>query len=102
MKLRTSMLGLAVLAIPAFAQTPQGSSNAMQDAQSQKKDPMMMQESAPPSWTMLKGHEKGYVAIGDLPTNSWLATNFKACDKDSDGKVTQSEYAACQKMPKKP
>src|SRR5579862_3487808 len=97
MNIRLSALVVALVSAPAFAQT---SSDAMQDMQQQKKDPMMMQESAPPTWNMLKGHDKGYVSMIDLPANSWLATNFKACDKDSDGKVTQTEYAACEKMPK--
>lgn len=93
---------LAALAMPAFAQTPETSSDAKKDMNAQKQDPLMMQESAPMTWNMLKGHEKGYVAMNDLPSNSWLATNFKSCDKNSDGQVTESEYAACQKMPKQP
>jgi hypothetical protein len=102
MNIRICAIALAVLAVPALAQTPQSSSSAMKDMQQQKKDPMMMQESAPPTWDMIQGHEKGYVSMRELTKNSWLSTNFKACDKDSDGKVTQSEYAACEKMPKQP
>lgn len=62
-----------------------------------KQDPLTMQGSAPEDWTMAKGHEKGYLTKEDAQPNSWLAQNFKTCDKDGDGKITQAEYDKCQK-----
>lgn len=35
--------------------------------------------------------------MDETAPNSWLAANFRPCDKDSDGKVTEAEYTACQK-----
>lgn len=45
---------------------------------------------------MTQGHENGYLTMQDAQPNSWLAQNFKSCDADKDGKVTQAEYAKCQ------
>ncbi len=102
MKVRTKAgtfaiaLGLALVA-PLCAQTPTTSQDAKKDMNAQKQDPLMMQESAPAEWTKIKGHEKGYVTMEEASPNSWLATNFKPCDTNSDGKVTQSEYDQCSK-----
>ena len=79
----------------AFAQNPKSSNNPNDPA---KQDPLTMQGSAPEDWTMVKGHENGYLTMKDAQPNSWLAQNFKSCDKDNDGKVTESEYNACAKM----
>ena len=57
-----------------------------------------MQGSAPEDWSMLKGHENGSITMKDAQPNSWLAQNFKSCDKDNDGKVTEAEYTRCEKM----
>lgn len=89
-------LGFVVLAAPAFSQTPPTTQAAKKDVNAQKKDPLMMQESAPVDWTMIKGHDKGFVTMDEAAPNSWLAANFKPCDKNSDGKVTEAEYTACQ------
>lgn len=83
------------LASSAFAQNPKSSNNPNDPA---KQDPLTMQGSAPEDWTMIKGHDKGYVTLQDAQPNSWLAQNFKSCDKDSDGKITESEYTKCEKM----
>jgi hypothetical protein len=83
------------LASSAFAQNPKSSNNPNDPA---KQDPLTMQGSAPETWSMLKGHEKGYLSKEDAQPNSWLAQNFKSCDKDNDGKVTESEYTRCEKM----
>jgi len=88
-------IGLA-LAAPLWAQTPTTTQDAKKDMSMQKQDPLTMQESAPVEWAMLKGHEKGYVTMEEAAPNSWLATNFKPCDQNSDGKVTQSEYDQCR------
>lgn len=99
MKIRTLTLalGFAVLSAPAFAQqTPPTTQDAKKDMNAQKQDPLMMQESAPADWAMVKGHEKGFVTMTEAAPNSWLAANFKPCDKNSDGKVTEAEYSACQ------
>ena len=86
-----------VLTAPLWAQTPTTSQEAKQEMQQQKQDPLTMQESAPVDWNMIKGHEKGYVAMDEAAPNSWLAANFKPCDQNSDGKVTQAEYDQCRK-----
>ena len=91
-----SAVALASLAAVAVAQAPKSSSNNSSDPQ--KQDPLTMQGSAPEDWTMVKGHEKGFVSAGDAQPNSWLAQNFKSCDKDQDGKVTQDEYTKCEKL----
>ncbi len=57
----------------------------------------MMQESAPADWTMIRGHENGFLTMDETAPNSRLAANFRPCDKNSDGKVTEAEYTACQK-----
>ncbi|MEP6483984.1 MAG: hypothetical protein ABJB01_06000 [Rudaea sp.] len=87
-------LMLSFGATAAFAQS--GSANNPSDPA--KQDPLTMQGSAPEDWTMAKGHDKGFLTKEDAQPNSWLAQNFKACDKDGDGKVTQNEYTACQKQ----
>jgi hypothetical protein len=89
-------LALVLISCCAFAQNPKSSGNNSSDPN--KQDPLTMQGSAPDDWTMLKGHEKGYVSKEDAQPNSWLAQNFKSCDKDSDGKLTQDEYTKCEKM----
>ena len=97
MKIRTLIvaLGFVALAAPAFAQTPPTAQDAKKDMNAQKTDPLMMQESSPPDWATLKGHEKGFITLDDAMPNSWLAANFKPCDKNSDSKVTQAEYSEC-------
>jgi len=61
------------------------------------QDPSAMQGSAAEDWSMVKGHDKGYVEKTDALPNSWLAQNFVSCDTDKDGKVSQAEYQKCQK-----
>lgn len=103
MKLRqTVSLNLLCIAAIGFAagvaaQTPQTSTDAKDDMSAQKHDPLAIQGSGGDEWNALKGHEKGYVSETDAPPNSWLALNFKNCDKDQDGKVTEMEYTKCQK-----
>ena len=63
----------------------------------QQRDPHNIQASGPETWGMLQGHEKGYISKTDATPNSWLAQNFTSCDKDRDGKVTQTEYNQCDK-----
>ncbi len=79
----------------AFAQNSKSSNNPNDPA---KQDPLTMQGSAPEDWTTVKGHEKGFLTAQDAQPNSWLAQNFKSCDKDHDGKVTQDEYTKCEKQ----
>jgi hypothetical protein len=74
--------------------------NANQAKDSNSKEPLSLQSSGPETWNMVKGHETGSIAKADAVPNSWLATNFAACDKDGNGKVTESEYTACQKAQK--
>ena len=81
----------------AFAQTPPTADQAKQDVNSQKQDPLAMQTSSPEEWDTLSGHDKGYIAKADAMPNSWLAQNFKSCDKNQDGKVSQQEYQECAK-----
>lgn len=95
MRMVAVAIGLA-LAGTLSAQTPASSQDAKKDMNAQKQDPMMMQESAPVAWTKVRGHEKGYVTLEEAMPNSWLATNFKPCDQNSDGKVTQAEYDQCR------
>ena len=86
------LLSLIVTSPAAFAQSSNNSSDPA------KQDPLSMQGSAPEDWEMAKGHEKGYLTMQDAQPNSWLAQNFKSCDADKDGKVTQAEYMKCQKQ----
>lgn len=81
----------------SFAQTPPTSDQAKKDMQAQKTDPLSMQSSGAEDWSMLKGHEKGYVEKSDAVSNSWLESNFASCDKNSDGKLTEAEYTKCLK-----
>lgn len=80
----------------ALAQTPETSAEAKKDVNAQKQDPLAIQTSSPEDWNTLKGHDKGFVAKSDALPNSWLAQNFKSCDKNQDGKVTQEEYQDCK------
>jgi hypothetical protein len=91
---------IAIMASAAWAQdtpTPPTSDQAKKEMQSNKKDPLAIQSSGPEDWSMLKGHEKGYVSKSDALPNSWLEHNFQKCDADQDGKVTEAEYTKCQK-----
>jgi hypothetical protein len=81
----------------SFAQTPPTSDQAKQEMEQQKTDPLSMQSSGGEDWSMLKGHEKGYVEKNDALPNSWLMHNFASCDKDADGKITEAEYTKCLK-----
>jgi hypothetical protein len=95
MKIKTFFVfGLLALSGLVFGQGAKSGNNSSDPA---KQDPLTMQGSAPDDWTMAKGHEKGYLTKEDAPANSWLAQNFKSCDADGDGKVTESEYTKCQK-----
>ena len=91
------VLIFAMLALSgaAFGQDQNSMNNSSDPA---KKDPLSMQGSAPDDWTMVKGHEKGFLTQSDAPANSWLAQNFKSCDVDNDGKITEAEYVKCQKV----
>jgi len=107
---------LAVFAGTAFAQanspapdpatspatTPMPTTNptaptANPDPTARSQDPAAMQGSGPEDWSMLKGHDKGYISKTDALPNSWLAQNFASCDTDKDGKISQAEYQKCQK-----
>jgi hypothetical protein len=92
MKLLVATLMLSFSAAGTFAQSANNPSDPA------KQDPLTMQGSAPDDWTMANGHEKGFLTKEDAQPNSWLAQNFKSCDKDNDGKVTQDEYTKCQKQ----
>ena len=84
---------------PATAPTPVAPAHptANPDLTAAEQDPSAMQSSAPEDWSMVKGHDKGYIAKTDALPNSWLAQNFVSCDADKDGKVSQAEYQKCQK-----
>jgi hypothetical protein len=99
---RVLLIGaIALMASAAWAQdttpTPPTADQAKKEMQSNKKDPLAIQSSGPEDWSMLKGHEKGYVSKSDALPNSWLEHNFQKCDADQDGKVTEAEYTKCQK-----
>jgi hypothetical protein len=97
MKLYTiGALGLLLAAPALFAQEPQTAQEAKKDMAGQKQDPLAVQGSGGEEWSKIKGNEKGYVTIADAQPNSWLALNFKNCDKDQDTKVTEAEYTKCQ------
>lgn len=91
--MKTNFLLAAALALSASSTFAQNNSN-----DPAKQDPFNMQGSAPDDWTTAKGHEKGFLTMEDAQPNSWIAQNFKSCDQDHDGKVTQDEYAKCQKQ----
>jgi len=100
---------IIAMACPAFAQTspPEASPPAANPpnetmanqtpTQAAQKDPHNIQSSGPEDWTMVNGHDKGFLTKEDAIPNSWLAQNFSSCDKDGDGKVTQAEYDSCVK-----
>jgi hypothetical protein len=85
------------LVATSVAQTPPTSDQAREEMSQQKTDPLATQSSAGEDWTMLKGHEKGYVTKQDALPNSWLALNFMACDEDRNDQVSEAEYTKCQK-----
>jgi|SRR5690242_11118753 hypothetical protein len=107
MNTRQTSLNLLIAAALAFAgtafaqETPPTSDQATQEnqqmEQQQQTEPLGMQSSAPEEWSMLKGHDKGYLEKSDALPNSWLQSNFESCDRDRDGKVTQAEYTKCMK-----
>ena len=98
--MKLSLFGAALLiagSATVMAQTPPTANEAKKDVHAQKQDPLAIQNSAPEDWSMVKGHDKGFVTKQEALPNSWLATNFVNCDADHDGKVTQAEYQKCQK-----
>ena len=99
----SALCAIATLAAAgaAFAQTPPTADEAKQDVNAQKQDPLAMQTSSPQEWNTLSGHDKGFIAKGDALPNSWLAQNFVNCDKDQNGKVSESEYQDCTKKQRK-
>ena len=107
MNTRKSSLTLLIAAAMSFAgvafaqETPPTSDQASQEnqqmEQQQQTEPLGMQSSAPEDWSMLKGHDKGYLEKSDALPNSWLQSNFESCDTNRDGKVTEAEYTKCLK-----
>ena len=91
----TMLIALMAMSGTALAQDTSGSKN--NPSNPQKQDPLMMQGSGPEDWTKAKGHDKGYLTMQDAQPNSWLAQNFKKCDKNNDGKITADEYDKCSK-----
>ncbi len=101
---------IIAMACPAFAQTPPPATpppatdptptDSMANetpTQAAQKDPHNIQSSGPEDWSMVKGHDKGFLTKEDVMPNSWLAQNFSSCDKDQDGKISQAEYDSCVK-----
>ena len=96
---------IVAMACPAFAQTsppatnapPTDSTASQTPTEAAQKDPHNIQSSGPEDWSMVNGHDKGYLTKQDAMPNSWLAQNFSSCDKDGAGKVTQAEYDSCAK-----
>ena len=107
MDTRQNLLTLLIAAAMSFAgaaaaqETPPTSDQAKQEnqqmEQQQQTEPLGMQSSGAEDWSMLKGHEKGYIQKSDALPNSWLQSNFESCDKNNDGKVTEAEYTKCLK-----
>jgi hypothetical protein len=89
---------LTAMIATSFAAAAQSGGSKNNPSDPAKQDPLTMQGSAPEDWDMTKGHDKGYLTKEDAQPNSWLAQNFKSCDADHDGKVTQAEYTKCQKQ----
>lgn len=107
MNTRQNMLTLLIAATMSFAgaaiaqETPPTSNQATQEnqqmQQKQQTEPLGMQGSGAEDWSMLKGHERGYLQKADALPNSWLQSNFESCDKNRDGKITEAEYTKCLK-----
>lgn len=107
MNTRQNLLTLLIVAAMGFAgvaiaqETPPTADQAKQEnqqmEQQQQTEPLSMQGSGPEDWSMLKGHERGYLEKSDAVPNSWLQSNFESCDKNRDGKVTEAEYTQCLK-----
>jgi hypothetical protein len=92
----TAGLVLAFSMSALAAEQPPTTDQAKKDVKSQKQDPLAIQSSGSEDWTMLAGHEKGFVEKKDALPNSWLAQNFSRCDEDQNGKVSEQEYQKCQ------
>jgi hypothetical protein len=56
-----------------------------------------MQMKMPVDFKKVDMKNKGFVMASDVK-DPWLKQNFSKCDTNSDGKVTQSEYAICAKQ----
>lgn len=107
MNTRQNLLTLMIAAAMSFAgiamaqETPPTSDQATQEnqemQQQQQTEPLGMQSSGAPDWSMLQGHERGYLEKADALPNSWLESNFESCDANRDGKVTEAEYTKCLK-----
>jgi len=89
-------LGLLMFSAAAFAQATDAAKDASKDVAANKVDPMSVQGSGGMDWKTVSGNDKGYLMMKDAPANSWLAMNFKKCDADSNGKITELEYGKCQ------
>jgi hypothetical protein len=50
-----------------------------------------------PDFDTLDTGKKGYLTAHDVKSHRWLSKNFKKCDLNHDGHLTQDEYASCHK-----
>jgi hypothetical protein len=96
--MRTNSIAIALIGALGVATAGHAQTDKNNPNDPARQDPLTMQGSAPEEWTQAKGNEKGYLTMQDAQPNSWLAQNFKSCDKNGDGKVTQDEYTKCEKQ----
>jgi Ca2+-binding EF-hand superfamily protein len=51
--------------------------------------------TTPQVFATLDPNRKGYLSTADVASNKFLTDNFKRCDSNSDGRLSQSEVSVC-------
>jgi len=46
-------------------------------------------------FAQLDRSRKGYLSQADVASNQYLSANFKKCDVNNDGRLSESEVAVC-------
>ena len=46
-------------------------------------------------FAQLDRSRKGYLSQADVAANQYLSANFKKCDANNDGRLSESEVAVC-------
>jgi hypothetical protein len=49
-----------------------------------------------PDFLSLDTNNHGYLTVDDVSHNQWLSANFRRCDTNHDGHLSQQEYANCK------
>jgi len=51
--------------------------------------------TTPQVFATLDPNHKGYLSSADVASNKFLTDNFKRCDSNTDGRLSQSEVTVC-------